>query len=282
MRSLSVKPILCIVSVMSLLLLGICPAASAQEFIRLATTTSTDNTGLLAALLPPFEAKYKTKVAVIAVGTGKALKLAENGDMDVVLVHAPEAEDEFMKKGFGVNRRDVMYNDFVLVGPPDDPAKAKTSVNAAEAFRRIAEAGASFVSRGDDSGTHQKERSIWKQAGVEPKGTWYMEAGQGMGAVLQIADEKRAYTLTDRGTLLAYAQKLELAILYENEPTLYNPYGIIAVNPAVHRHVNYMGAMQLIAWFTSPEGQDIIGNFKKDGLALFVPMAVPMPASLKN
>ncbi|GAB4348664.1 MAG: substrate-binding domain-containing protein [Candidatus Abyssubacteria bacterium] len=279
MKLLSARTILCVISVLAVLSLGMSPAASAEEYLRLATTTSTDNTGLLAALLPPFEAKYKMKVAVIAVGTGKALKLAENGDVDVVLVHAREAEDKFIEKGFGVNRRDVMYNDFVLVGPPDDPAKANTSASATEAFQKIADASAPFISRGDDSGTHQKERSIWKQAGIEPKGTWYMEAGQGMGAVLQIADEKRAYTLTDRGTLLAYAQKLDLMPLYEDEPALFNPYGIIAVNPAVHRHVNYMGAMLLIAWFTSPEGQEIIGNFKTNGQALFMPVAVPMPAA---
>ncbi len=248
---------------------------SAEQRIRLATTTSTDNSGLLAVLLPPFEQKYDVKVDVIAVGTGKALKLGENGDVDVVLVHAPEAEKEFVDKGYGINRRDVMYNDFVLVGPRDNPARVKKNSTAAEAFKTIALAKAPFVSRGDDSGTNKKEKKIWELAGVEPEGKWYMEAGQGMGAVLQIADEKRAYTLTDRGTWLAYAGKLDLAILLEGDPELFNPYGIIAVNPGVYPYVNYTGAMQLIDWITSPEGQKIIGDFKKNGQALFVPSAKP-------
>jgi tungstate transport system substrate-binding protein len=244
---------------------------SAEQRIRLATTTSTDNSGLLAVLLPPFEEKYGVKVDVIAVGTGRALKLGENGDVDVVLVHAPEAEKEFVDKGYGINRRDVMYNDFVLVGPKGNPAQIKKGSTAAEALKAIALAKAPFVSRGDDSGTNKKEKELWELAGIEPEGKWYMEAGQGMDAVLQIADEKRAYTLTDRGTWLAYAGNLDLAILLEDDPKLFNPYGIIAVNPGVYSYVNYTGAMHLIDWITSPEGQKIIGDFKKNGQVLFTP-----------
>lgn len=245
----------------------------AQQRIRLATTTSTDNSGLLNVLLPPFEEKWGVKVDVIAVGTGRALKLGENGDVDVVLVHARSAEDEFIEKGFGTNRRDVMYNDFVLVAPPGDPAGIKEAADAVNAFELIARTETSFISRGDDSGTHKKEKELWSLAGIEPTGAWYMEAGQSMGAVLQITDEKRAYTLADRGTWLTYSEKLDLGIVLEGDARLFNPYGIIAIDPAMHPHVNYMEAMQLIAWFTSPEGQSIIGSFKKNGQALFVPTA---------
>jgi tungstate transport system substrate-binding protein len=264
-----------------LLILSSAPAL-AQEHIRLATTTSTDNSGLLAKLLPPFEQKYGVKVDVIAVGTGKALKLGENGDVDVVLVHARKAEDEFVEKGFGVNRRDVMYNDFVIVGPKDDPAGIRKRANAADALLAISQAQAPFISRGDNSGTHQKEKDLWKAVSVEPKGTWYMEAGQGMGSILTIANEKNAYTLTDRGTLLAYADKLDLVILFEGGPELANPYGIIAVNPANYPQSNYMGAMMLIGWVTSPEGQKIIGSFKIKNQELFFPVAVPAQPQKKD
>jgi tungstate transport system substrate-binding protein len=246
---------------------------SAEPRLRLATTTSTDNSGLLSAMLPTFEQKYGVKVDVIAVGTGRALKLAENGDVDLVLVHAREAEEEFINQGFGVNRRDVMYNDFVIVGPKDDPASVKRSDSAPGAFGSIARKAIPFVSRGDDSGTHKKELKLWKAAGIEPEGAWYVEAGQGMGAVLNMADEKQAYSLTDRGTWIAFAEKLDLAILFEGDPMLFNPYGIIAVNPVRHRHVNHIEAMLLIAWFTSPDGQKLIADFKTDGQALFVPSA---------
>jgi tungstate transport system substrate-binding protein len=262
--------------VIVIVLVSLSAVGFAEDRIRMATTTSTDNSGLLAVLLPPFEGKYGLKVDVIAVGTGKALKLGENGDVDIVLVHAREAEDEFVEKGFGVNRRDVMYNDFIIVGPSDDPANVSKISNAAEALSLITASGTEFISRGDDSGTHKKEKELWKDAGIEPKGKWYVEAGQGMGAVLQMADEKQAYTLTDRGTWLAYAAKLELKVLLEGDARLFNPYGIIAVNPALHPHVKYMESMLLIAWFTSPEGQKIIGGFKVNDQALFVPSAVPL------
>ncbi|WP_461395795.1 ABC transporter substrate-binding protein, partial [Deferrisoma sp.] len=216
-------------------------SAGAECRIRMSTTTSTENSGLLARLLPPFEETWGCRVDVIAVGTGKALRLGANGDVDVVLVHARPAEDRFVAEGHGVNRRDVMHNDFVVLGPADDPAGVRGSGSAAEAFRRIARAGAPFVSRGDDSGTHKKELDLWAEAGVKPKGSWYKEAGQGMGAVLLMAQELRAYALSDRGTYLAMREKLSLVVVHEGDPALANPYGIIAVNPAKYPHVNYEG-----------------------------------------
>ncbi len=242
--------------------------------LKLATTTSTDNSGLLVELLPPFETRYGIAVDVIAVGTGKALKLGETGDVDAVLVHARAAEDAFVAAGYGVNRRDVMHNDFVLLGPASDPAGVKGLVDAAEALRRIASSRSPFASRGDDSGTHKKEKALWTAAGVSPGGRWYMETGQGMGATLTVADEKAAYVLTDRGTYLAFRDRIDLPILAEGDPRLFNPYGIIAVNPARHEGIAYVEAMLLIAWVTSPRGQAIIGGFRKEGKVLFHPDAV--------
>ncbi len=242
--------------------------------LRLATTTSTENSGLLEVLLLPFEVKFGVKVDVIVVGTGKALKLGENGDVDVVLVHARAAEDKFIQEGYGVNRRDVMYNDFIILGPFDDPAKIKDEKNVVLALRKISEQKIYFVSRGDDSGTHKKEKSLWQKTGINPQGKWYMEVGQGMGAALQIAYEKQAYILCDRGTFLAYKDKIDLIILFEGDPLLFNPYGIMAVNPALYPQVKYIEAMQLIAWVTSVEGQKIIKEYKKEGEALFYPMPI--------
>ena len=250
--------------------------AIASERIRMATTTSTDNSGLLEAVLPPFEKMCGVTVDVIAVGTGKAIKLGATGNVDLILVHAPEAEEQFIAEGYGVNRRQVMHNDFVVLGPESDPAKIKGEKASARAFQKIAQTGALFISRGDDSGTHKKEKNIWQDAGVEPHGAWYLEAGQGMGTVLQMAHEKGAYTISDRGTFLAYRSKIDLTIMSEGDPVLYNPYGVIAVNPARHPHVNYVKAMALIGWFTSPECQKIIAAFKKGGEVLFYPDAIPV------
>ena len=247
-----------------------------QGRLRLATTTSTENSGLLYALLLPFEEEFHLKVDVIPVGTGQALKLGENGDVDVVLVHARRAEEEFIKKGFGVNRRDVMYNDFIIIGPASDPAQIRGVKNAKEAFRKITLSRAPFISRADNSGTHKKEMAIWEKAGIKPSGRWYLEAGKGMGEVLTMVNEKRAYTLADRGTYLAYSGKIDLPILSEGDPLLYNPYGIIAVNPARHPHVKYVQAMALIGWVTSPEGQRIIGGYKRFGKILFHPLVNPV------
>jgi tungstate transport system substrate-binding protein len=249
----------------------------AQERLRVSSTTSTDNTGLFGALNPPFEKRFSCRVDVIAVGTGKALKIGEAGDVDVVFVHAREAEDQFIAEGYGVNRRDVMYNDFIIIGPKEDPAHINGLKDAKKALAAIAKNQYPFISRGDDSGTHKKEKLLWKKAGITPKGRWYAEAGQGMGAVIQIANEKKAYALADRGTYLAYSGKVDLVILCEGDNDLYNPYGIIAVNPARFPHVNYLLAMAYIGWVTSQEGQKIIREFGRDrfGQPLFIPLAIP-------
>lgn len=249
----------------------------AQEHLKMSTTTSTENSGLLKVLLPPFEQKFNVKVDVIAVGTGKALELGKNGDVDVVLVHARANEDKFVAEGYGVDRRDVMYNDFIILGPKDDPAKIKESKSAIEAFKKLSDAQVTFVSRGDKSGTDIKEKDIWKAAEIKPQGKWYQEAGQGMEQVLTMASEQKAYTLSDRGTYLALKGKLELEILYAGDKALYNPYGIIAVNPQKFAHANYKMAKQLIDWITGEEGQKIIREFGKDtvGEPLFYPLAIP-------
>lgn len=252
------------------------PHTCGQEVrLRLATTTSTQDSGLLDVLLPPFEKRFSVKVDVVAVGTGKAIKIGENGDADVVLVHARELEDKFVAEGHGVNRRDVMHNDFLLLGPSDDPAKIKGEKDAVAAFKRLAEAQVPFVSRADLSGTHAKEKSLWAAAGVKPAGAWYLEAGQGMGPTLIMSDEKNAYVLCDRGTYAAFKEKIRLVPVSEGDPRFHNSYGIIAVNPAEHPNVKYMEAMALIAWVTSREGQEIIGKFSRNGTLLFVPNAAP-------
>lgn len=253
-----------------LVTLSLCSAAAAGERLRMSTTTSTENSGLLQVLLPPFEQKNNCKVDVIAVGTGKALKLGEAGDVDVVLVHARTLEDRFVADGFGVNRQDVMYNDFVLLGPASDPAGVKGAKSAAEALARIAEKQAPFVSRGDESGTHQKEKELWQAAGVAPAGAWYVEAGQGMGEVIVMATEKQGYTLADRGTYNAFKkEKTDLKIVFEGEKGLFNPYGVIAVNPAKHPHVKHDLALKFIDYITGPKGQQIIADFKVDGDPIF-------------
>ena len=246
----------------------------AEERLRLATTTSTDNSGLLAVLHPPFERENNVKVDVIAVGTGKALQLAKNGDVDLVLVHAPAAEIQFVKNGFGIERQPVMYNDFVILGPKNDPAGISKTGSVSEAFRRIAETGSTFVSRGDDSGTHKKELSLWKLAGNDPAGGWYLAAGQGMGAVLQIADDKLAYTLSDRGTYLAYRDRMELVVLFENAKALFNPYHVILVNPELHSYVKYDLARRYSDYIRSEEGQKTIREFRVGGEQLFHPDAI--------
>jgi len=251
-----------------LLTLAALPAGG-EERLRMSTTTSTENSGLLSVLLPPFEKKYACKVDVVAVGTGKALKLGEAGDVDVVFVHARTLEDKFVASGFGVNRRDVMYNDFVLLGPPDDPAGVGKAKSAPDAFRAIAAKGNPFISRGDESGTHQKEKEVWASAGIVPRGAWYVEAGQGMGEVITMATEKRGYALSDRGTFIAFRKKTDLVVLRQGDRNLWNPYGIIAVNPKKHVHVKYAVAMKLIDFVTGPEGQSLIAGFKVDGEPLF-------------
>lgn len=241
--------------------------------LRLATTTSTDNSGLLDYLLPEFKKDTSIEVQTIAVGTGKALRLGRDGDVDVVLVHARNAEQAFIDSGFGVERFDVMYNDFVLIGPHDDPAQISDSESVIEVLRKIRDTKSNFISRGDDSGTHKKELNLWQAVNYSPQGDWYKSVGQGMGKVIQIANELGAYTMTDRGTWLAYQSKANLALLYQGDPPLFNPYGIIAVNPTKHEHINHAGAESLISWLTSPRGQRLIGEFKVQGELLFIPNA---------
>ena len=252
----------------------------ANEVVRLATTTSTDNSGLLSYLLPEFEKSSGFKVHVIAVGTGKALRMGQDGDVDVVLVHAPEAEQRFVASGYGEKRHPVMYNDFIIVGPRNDPAAIKQATTTTEAFKRLAESRQKFISRGDDSGTHKKEMGIWQQLSMTPRGNWYREAGQGMGKVLQIAGEMDAYSLTDRGTWLAYQNKSPLRIVHEGDTSLHNPYGIIAVNQEMHSHTNYQGASALISWMTSAVGQKLIGAYRLHGAQLFTPSAKAQYAGL--
>ncbi|MHB8842434.1 MAG: ABC transporter substrate-binding protein [Candidatus Aquicultor sp.] len=247
-----------------------------NENLILATTTSTKDTGLLDVLIPAFEKKTGITVKTIAVGTGEALKMGERGDADVLLVHARPSEDEFMAKGLGKVRKDVMHNDFVLIGPKNDATGAKDTTSAAEAFKKIAAKKATFVSRGDDSGTHKKELKIWEKAGIKPQGDWYIKTGQGMAATIRIANEKQGYTLSDRGTFLVQKDNIDLGIVLEKSKDLLNPYGVIAVNPDKFPKVNSDGATQFIDFITSSEGQKIIAEFGKDkyGQPLFIPDAV--------
>jgi len=247
--------------------------AADPNVVRLATTTSTANTGLLDYLLPKFEAKCACKVHVIAVGTGKALKLGEDGNVDVMLVHARPSEDAFVAAGHGIDRHDVMYNDFILIGPNNDPAKIRGGKDVLVAMKKIADAKWKFVSRGDDSGTDQMEKGYWKALGIKPEGAWYSSAGQGMGEVLMISGEMRAYTLSDRGTYISYRDKVGLPILLEGDSRMFNPYGIIAVNPKKYPDANYNGAKALTDWIISAEGQKLIGDFKVGGERLFTPSA---------
>jgi tungstate transport system substrate-binding protein len=240
----------------------------------LATTTSTQDSGLLDVILPDFEAQAGVDVDVIAVGTGQALKLGEDGNADVVLVHSRKAEDAFMEAGHGVRREDVMFNDFVIVGPADDPAAIASAESAAQAMTMIADAGAPFVSRGDESGTHNKELAIWKAAEVEPAGDWYISAGQGMGAVLTMANEQQAYTLSDRATYLARTlEGTDLVILFDGDPILFNPYGVITVNPEKNAAIQTDLANAFVDWIISVPTQEMIGQYgvEEFGQPLFTP-----------
>jgi len=252
------------------------PAGGAENSLILATTTSTYDTGLLDVLLPPFENQCKCKVKVIAVGTGQALRTARDGSADVVLVHDRTAEEQFVADGFGVKRYDVMFNDFVLVGPLEDPAKVAGTKDAVGVFGTISRSRALFASRADESGTHKKELAIWKKAGLTPSGPSYLQVGSGMAATLRVANEKGAYCLTDRGTWLAHKKELTgLAVIAEKDPILLNYYSVIAVSPAKHPNVNAVAAEKFIKFLTGSQGQKIIRDFGKDkyGEALFTPNA---------
>jgi len=249
------------------------PAPAAGQRLILSSTTSTQNSGLLDYLRPLLKSDTGIEVHVVAVGTGAALEMGRRGDADVVLVHAKELELELLRKGFFVNRRDVMYNDFVIIGPKDDSAGIKDAENAVEALRKIEAARATFVSRGDNSGTHKKELSLWAKADLSPAGqAWYLEVGQGQAKTQRIANEKQAYTLTDRGTWLSKMDSLDLVVLFAGMPELFNQYGVMAVNPQKQKHVNFDAAMEFIKWLTSPKGQGAIENYRTPrGAKLFVP-----------
>jgi tungstate transport system substrate-binding protein len=248
--------------------------AAAEKFITVASTTSTEQSGLFGHLLPLFTEKTGIAVRVVAQGTGQALKTASQGDADVVFVHDPASEKKFVEEGWGVKRVPVMYNDFVLVGPASDPAGIDGMTDAAAALAKIAAAKAAFASRGDDSGTHKAELRLWKAAGVEPKGQdWYRETGSGMGPTLNTAAGLPAYALADRGTWLAFSNKQDLTVLVEGDKRLFNQYGAILVNPARHPHVKAHWAQAFIDWLVSPEGQQAIADYKIEGQQLFFPNA---------
>lgn len=259
----------------TLLCLACSKGAGGSREILLATTTSTQDSGLLDELLPHFEKEKGLRVKVVAVGTGEALAMGERGDADVLLVHARKAEDDFMARGLGSLRLDVMHNDFLLVGPSADPAGARNA-DVSDAFARIAKSAAPFASRGDRSGTHKKQQELWKAAGIAAEGqAWYLSAGQGMGETLRLASEKHAYTLVDRGTWLAQRNKVKLQPIAEGDPRLFNPYGVIVVNPARFPKVNAAGAEALARWLVAPETQRRIGAFgvNRFGQPLFFPDA---------
>ena len=260
-----------------LTLVVLAPLAQASDrFIVVQSTTSTENSGLYGWLLPQFTAESGIEVRVVAVGTGQALRNARNGDGDVLIVHARAAEDAFVADGHGVKRHDLMVNDFVIVGPRADPAGLKESSNVTGALKRIAETGAIFVSRGDDSGTHKKELALWRAAGLDPTGddgAWYRESGSGMGATLNIAIGMDAHTLTDRATWVSFGNKGHHAILVEGGPALQNPYGVILVNPEVHPGVRAGDGQIFIDWLLSPAGQAAIAAFRVNGQQLFFPSA---------
>jgi tungstate transport system substrate-binding protein len=254
-----------------MLVCGLASADSQKNPIRLATTTSTVNSGLLDVLMPVFEKDSGYPVHVIAVGTGKALRMGRDGDVDVMLVHAPAAEKVFVQQGYGVKRHPIMVNDFIIVGPANDPSEI-SELALKKALNALSHHKNTFISRGDDSGTHKKERHLWQEAGITPEGIWYREAGQGMGKVLQMASELQAYTLTDRGTWLAMRNKLDLTLFVEGDESLRNPYGMIAVNPQNYPDTHQLGAKALIEWMRSAKAQQMIADFKIDGQTLFKPL----------
>jgi len=255
---------------------GVALAAALAGFITVASTTSTEQSGLFKHLLPIFERKTGIQVRVVAVGTGQALDIGRRGDADVVLVHAKPLEEKFMAEGQGVKRYDVMYNDFVLIGPKSDPAHVQGTKDVAVAFRKIKEARAPFVSRGDRSGTHFAELEIWRLAGIDiarEKGAWYRDTGQGMGPALNTAAAMNAHILSDRGTWLSFKNRGDLVIAVEGDRRLYNQYGVMLVNPAKHPNVKAKLGQAFIDWLISPEGQDAIASYRINGEQLFFPNA---------
>lgn len=268
---------------LALVLLCAAPAWAAPKSVILATTTSTQDSGLLDVLVPLFEKENGYQVKTISVGSGQAMKMGEKGEADVLLVHSPEAEKKFMADGFGITRRLVMHNDFIIVGPAADPAKIKAASGSVDALKRIVQAGALFASRGDNSGTHSKEKALWKAAGVNPEGQkWYQQTGLGMGQTLNVAAEKKGYTLTDRATYLALKKNLGLAILAEGDSKLLNIYHVIEINPLKWPRLNAAGGKAFADFMVSRKAQELIGKFgvEKFGAPLFFPDAGKNPASL--
>ena len=250
------------------------PALAADEFITVASTTSTENSGLFQDLLPRFEEETGIEVRVVAVGTGQAIDLAKRGDADVLFVHHKPSEEKFVAEGFGVERHDVMYNDYVVVGPQSDPAKVGGMDDAAAAMAKIAAAEAPFASRGDNSGTHKAELSLWKAAGVDVEaasGSWYRETGSGMGPTLNTAAGMGAYALSDRGTWISFENKANLEVVVEGDERLFNQYGVILVNPEKHAHVKAEAGQSFIDWIISPDGQQAIADYQLNGQQLFFP-----------
>lgn len=253
-------------------------AVADDEFITVASTTSTQNSGLFGHILPIFQAESGIEVRVVAVGTGAAIRLAQKGDADVLLVHHTPSEEKFVAEGFGVKRFDLMYNDFVVIGPKSDPAGVKGMQDVAAALAKIADSNAGFASRGDDSGTHKKERSLWQAAGVDleaASGGWYKETGSGMGATLNVAAGSDSYVLADRGTWLSFKNRQNLDVLVQGDKRLFNQYGVILVNPEKHAHVKVEEGQKFIDWLVSGDGQKAIAEFKINGEELFIPNADP-------
>lgn len=270
--------ILTIVTILAFIALGLIPSANAAEekSIILQSTTSTQNSGLLDYILPIFEKKTGIKVRVVAVGTGQALKNARNGDGDVLLVHAKSAEETFVKEGYGVKRFDIMFNDFIIIGPTADKANIKGEKDVTTALQKIAKSKAAFISRGDDSGTHKKELKLWHASGLDPSNgqSWYRESGSGMGATLNIAAGMNAYAMTDRATWIAFKNKRDLTLQVEGDKRLFNQYGVILVNPAKHKNVKAEWGQSFVDWLISLQGQAAIKAFKVNDKQLFFPNAV--------
>jgi len=259
-----------------LIILFICSGGHGDA-LKMATTTSVENSGLLDVLIPAFEKDTGIKIHAFACGTGWALKHAENGDVDIVLTHAPAMEKKFIEMGFGVNRTEIFYNDFILAGPEDAIKTFKNFKGVSQVFAKIAENKLLFVSRGDNSGTHIKEMEIWSKAGLAPRGKWYMETGQGMGSTLKITDEKKGFCLTDRGTFISYEDKIDLGIVFTGGEEMKNIYSVMMVNPKRYPHIKYIEAGKFIGWINSGAGRNIAGGVRKNGKRLFFPVKNSAP-----
>ena len=276
--SAATKIFLCLITILASQVFIPWSANASERFIVVASTTSTENSGLYSFVLPRFSEQTGIEVRVVAVGTGQALHIAQNGDADVLLVHHRPSEDQFISQGYGVTRYDLMYNDYILVGPRDDPASVLSAANVIGAVQRIATNKSLFVSRGDDSGTHKKELELWNQSGIDTAKVgngWYQETGRGMGGTLNMASALDAYTLTDRATWLKFGNKGRLDILFQSDPPLFNPYGIILVNPQKHPHVKTLDGQTFIDWMLSETGQTLIANYRILGQQAFFPTAKP-------